>query len=320
MATSTFYAAKQDRQDIYAEITDYVIAALEKGDILWNKPWHSYGLPRNITGETAYRGWNAFLLNFVCLCKQYETPYFITFLQAQKLGGTIRKGQKGYRIIYMAPVPSRYMSRKVRDEATGIEKEVPQMIRVPKMHTVFNIAQTEGIDFTIDKPQQRTDVQKIEACEQIIAAMPKRPPITHKGDQAYYLPSLDEVFMPDQSLFHHDEGYYSTLFHELAHSTGHRSRLNREELMQSDGFGGNNYSKEELTAELTAAYLCGITGIRQKTIDNSAAYIKGWLRKLRGDKKFFLNAASQARAASEFMLNKADETTRTHDQPESAIF
>ena len=319
MATAKFYACKPDKQDIYAEVTDYVIAALEKGDILWNKPWHSYGMPRNVTGETPYRGWNAFLLNFICLYKQYETPYFITYLQAQQLGGNIRKGEKGYHIIYMAPVKSRYRSTTVRDEATGIERQIPEMVRVPKMHTVFNIAQSEGIDFKIDKPTHRTAIQKIEDCEKVIAAMPKRPPITHTGDSAYYVPSLDEVFMPEQSLFHNDEGYYCTLFHELAHSTGHSSRLNREELMTHDGFGGKYYSKEELTAELTAAYLCGVTGIQQQTIDNSAAYIKGWLHKLRDDKRFFLNAASQARTASEYILNRQEQPAQTAPTHESTF-
>ncbi|MCS3801088.1 ArdC family protein [Niastella sp. OAS944] len=317
MATFNYRAANADHKDIYSEVNDYVIAALEKGDIIWQKPWHGYGLPRNITGETPYRGWNAFLLNFVSLFKEYATPYYITFLQAQQLGGSIRKGEKGYRIIFMAPVKSKYHSRTVRDEATGIERQVPEMIRVPKMHTVFNIAQTEGIEFQVDKPTERTHIQKIAACEEIIAGMPKRPPITHKGDQACYVPSLDEVFMPAQSLFHNDEGYYSTLFHELAHSTGHISRLNREELMTDDSFGGKNYSKEELTAELTAAYLSGVTGIQQATIDNSAAYIKGWLHKLRDDKRFFLNAASQARAACEFILNNCGQAVLTLSEHQS---
>src|SRR6478735_1588809 len=175
MATFNYRAANADHKDIYTEVNDYVIAALEKGEIIWQKPWHSHGLPRNITGEIPYRGWNAFLLNFVSLYKEYTTPYYITFLQAQQLGGTIRKGEKGYRIIFMAPVKSKYHSRTVRDESTGKERQVPESIRVPKMHTVFNIAQTEGIGFQVEKSLERTDIQKIAACEEIIAGMHKRP-------------------------------------------------------------------------------------------------------------------------------------------------
>jgi len=300
------------RQDVYTEVTDYVVASLEKGDIIWNKPWNSYGLPKNVTGCKPYRGWNAFLLNFVCLIRNYSVPYFITYLQAQQLGGNVKRGERGCQIIYWAAVKSKYQTVLVIDEHTGREKEVPAMIRVPKLHTVFNIAQTEGITFAIDESPKRSDTEKIEACEQIIAGMPKQPPIHHMGNRACYVPSLDEVYMPEQSLFIADENYYSTLFHELAHSTGHSSRLNREELMNSDMFGGKVYSQEELTAELTAAYLCGVSGIKLKTIDNSAAYIKGWLAKLKNDNKFFLKAARQARAAADYILNQPqDESTTT---------
>jgi antirestriction protein ArdC len=197
------------------------------------------------------------------------------------------------------------------DENTGQEREVSPMIRVPKLHTVFNIAQTEGITFAIDETLKRSHTEKIEACEQIIAGMPQQPPIHHSGDSACYYPLRDEVYMPEQSLFLADESYYSTLFHELAHSTGHQSRLNREEVMKTDRFGGVVYSQEELTAELTAAYLCGVSGIRQKTIDNSAAYIKGWLSKLKNDNKFFLKAARQARAAADYILNQPQDDYTT---------
>lgn len=289
-------------KDVYAEVTSYVIQALEQGTVIWQKPWHDVGLPQNITTKTAYRGWNAFLLNFVCLYKHYSLPYFITYRQAQMLGGTVKRGEHGYQIIYWAEVRSKYQTEVVTDSQTGEDKEVSRLIRVPKVHTVFNIDQTQGIDFGAQLPQPRTDIEKIAACEQVVTDMPKRPAIFHMGNAAYYVPVTDEVYMPQQGHFTTDAHYYATLFHELAHSTGHRTRLHRQDLMESKGFGSASYSKEELTAELTAAYLCGVTGIQRQTIDNSAAYLNGWLKKLKSDKHFFLQAATQASAAADFIL------------------
>ncbi len=302
-------------RDVYEEVTSYVVNALQQGTAIWQKPWHSVGLPKNVTGTASYRGWNAFLLNFVCLYKHYALPYFITYRQAQQLGGTVKKGERGYQIIYWAEVRSRYQTVVVTDDNGEATEERP-LIRVPKVHTVFNIEQTDGIDYNVQVPQERSNVQKLDACEQVIADMPQRPPIYHIGNAAYYVPSLDEVYMPAQSSFLTDEGYYATLFHELAHSTGHQSRLNRKELVSSDGFGGKTYSKEELTAELTAAYLCGVTGIQQPTIDNSAAYIQGWLKQLKNDKKFFLKAATQAQAAADFMLSIPPNSSQTAKEKE----
>jgi antirestriction protein ArdC len=188
------------------------------------------------------------------------------------------------------------------DKSTGETKEFHPTKLVPKDHTVFNIDQTEGIDFPKVEALFQNAAQKIDACEKVIAEMPCRPIIKYHGDKAYYIPSQDTVVVPGLEISKSSEGYYSTLFHELAHSTGHESRLNRKELTQSDGFGGTNYSKEELTAELTAAFLCATTGIEQETLPNSAAYIKGWLQALKNDKTLLLKAASQAQKAADFIL------------------
>lgn len=125
---------------------------------------------------------------------------------------------------------------------------------VPKTYIVFNIAQTEGIEFPITTPVVKTDLEKITNCERVINSMPKPPKLNLNGDSAYYQPSKDYVVVPSLEKSIGAEEYYSTLFHELAHSTGHSTRLNRKELMESDGFGKANYAKEELTAEMTAAY------------------------------------------------------------------
>jgi antirestriction protein ArdC len=123
------------------------------------------------------------------------------------------------------------------------------------------------------------------------------------GASAYYTPASDTVVVPSLNSSTSSEGYYSTLFHELAHSTGHESRLNRKELVNSDGFGNTNYAKEELTAEMTAAFLCAITGIHQPTIANSAAYIQSWLKALRNDKTLVIKAAAQAQKAADYIMS-----------------
>jgi antirestriction protein ArdC len=246
-----------------------------------------------------YQGWNVFLLNFITLHHEYKTPYFITYKQAMDAGGTIRRGQKGYFVVWWATIEDK---SKMIDESGEIKSKT---FRIPKCHTVFNIDQTFGIEFPKVEELFRSHAQKIQACDQIINNMPNRPGIKQGGDEAWYNRITDCINLPNIERFHSDEAYYKTKFHELAHSTGHQSRLNREELIKSDGFGNQLYSKEELTAELTAAFLSALCGIEQQTIINSAAYIQGWFKALQNDKRLILKAASQAQAATDYILNKA---------------
>jgi antirestriction protein ArdC len=138
-----------------------------------------------------------------------------------------------------------------------------------------------------------------------VASVPQRPAIQHEEARAYYRPATDTVSMPARNLFPKAEHYYSILFHELTHSTGHGSRLDRATLRDLLAFGDTNYSKEELCAEMGAAYLCGVAGIVNETVNNSAAYIQGWLSKLRNDKKLLVQAAAQAQKTADFILGKA---------------
>jgi antirestriction protein ArdC len=132
--------------------------------------------------------------------------------------------------------------------------------------------------------------------------MPQPPAIQHGQSKAYYQPAADTVTMPARQLFPQPEHYYSVLFHELTHSTGHPSRLDRATLRDLLAFGDTNYSKEELVAEMGAAYLCGVAGISNETVNNSAAYIQGWLSKLRNDSRLLIQAAAQAQKAADFIL------------------
>jgi antirestriction protein ArdC len=273
-------------------ITEQIIERLEAGTIPWRKPWTPLagpGAPRNLITGKPYRGINTFIL----ACQSFSCPYWLTFKQAQDKGGNIRRGEKGTAVVFWRWV-------EVEDADTGEDKSIPFM----RHYTVFNLEQTEGIEappspITIEKP-----FNPIQTAEELVAAMPHRPEIRHSGNQAYYRPSHDFVNMPPQSTFHQEEGYYCTLFHELTHSSGHSSRLSRKGVTECTGFASHEYSKEELVAELGAAFLCAETGIEQTTIDNSAAYIQSWLKELKNDKTMVILAAGQAQKAADFIMNR----------------
>ena len=231
-------------KDTYQNITDFVLQSLENGEVMWQKGWNTLGLPRNIITGNTYRGWNVFLLNFITLHHNYKTPYFLTFKQAVENGGSIKRGQKGKPIVYWASTLRKQDRETNRDDYNN-EEEVskPATYLVPKTHIVFNLDQCEGISFPEVEKCFRTHTQSIEACEQVLTHMPLKPTIEHKGDDAYYCPTQDKIVLPPKYLFKTDEAYYTTLFHELAHSTGHATRLNRKEIIASDGFGKESYSR-----------------------------------------------------------------------------
>ena len=289
-------ATTQKFKDIYQEVTDAVIQHMEKGKMVWRCGWSETGFPSNVTTGICYRGWNVFWLNFHSLINSYPTTQYLTFKQALDLGGNIRKGEKGVKIIYWATIE---LSDTGEDETADTEgKSEARQRMVPKVYTVFNIAQAEGIKFP-DRPKaEPSKLDKIEACEEIVRNMPQPPALNLKGRYPVYYPLRDEVAVPDIFTLESAEEYYAALFHELGHSTGHASRLNRKEITELTGFGTEPYSREELTAELTSAYLCAITGIGQQTIENSAAYLQGWLQALRNDKTLLIKAAGQAQKAA----------------------
>jgi antirestriction protein ArdC len=300
---------QDEKVTVYQVITDRILDLLDKGVVPWRKGWTGGGtsrMPRNIYGR-AYRGINLWLLASL----GYESPYFLTYKQAQKLGGKVRKGERGMSVVLWQP-----FEKQVMDENTG--KMVTKKWLNLRYYTVFNIAQTEGCKFpkkvneslnptTTAEPVD--EFNSIEAAEAIFDGWTGKPVVAYDGnDRAYYVPSEDVVHLPRKAQFRGSGEYYSTLFHELAHSTGHKSRLNRD---QTGYFGSHNYGTEELTAEFTAAFLNGMAGLDPEVIENNAAYINSWKNTIKADPKLVVTAAGRAQKAADLILGTKVEVEDT---------
>ena len=274
----------------YDVITDRIIKQLEDGEIPWKKPWSCF-YPQNMKTKTKYQGINLLYLSTL----GYECNVFGTFHQINKAGGKVMKKEKGYPVIFWKKVRVKARDKKERDE------EGSKIVPFIRYYSVFNLEQTEGIE--IPKPQEN-DIRPDYTCERVIQDMENPPNISHIGGAAVYVPKTDTIKIPLRGRFHSQAGYYSTLFHELTHSTGHKSRLNRSEI-QSISFSSDKYSLEELVAEIGAAFLCGATGIEnQKTIENTGSYVQHWANKLKENKKMLVTAAGRAQKAVNYILGK----------------
>lgn len=281
---------RYEKKDVYQVITDIITAKLEAGLVPWQMPW-SKVLPSNLTTLKPYQGINSFLLNML----RAPSPYWVTYNQADKLGGHVKKGAKGVPVIFWKWLETKTPTGRI--DADG----KPEMEGVPclKYYTVFNLSDTEGLK--APETSENVPFRPIESAENIVLGYQGKPEIVHGTSGAWYQPKLDVISMPSKADFRSPEEYYSTLFHEMTHSTGNAKRLNRSGVTDLCPFGSTNYSKEELVAEMGAAFLCGIAGIENNTIDNSAAYIKNWLKRLKDDKKLVILAAAQAQKAAQFI-------------------
>jgi len=276
---------------VYEIITDRIMEKLAQGCVPWHQPWAGNSeYPKNLITKKEYRGINVFML----ACAGFASPFWASYKQIKELGGNVNKGEKGWPVVFW-----KFMDE---DDSADNKKHIPLL----RYYTVFNVDQTSGIDEKkIPKSAAKyNEIEKLEQCEAVVLAMPHRPEITYNDQRgACYTHSKDRVNMPKMESFDGAEEYYSTLFHELTHSTGHESRLNRKGIISGiAAFGTKEYSKEELVAEMGAAFLCGYCQIDNKTIDNSAAYIKSWLKKLKDDPKMVILAAAQAQRAVDFIL------------------
>jgi antirestriction protein ArdC len=278
---------------VYEVITTRIVEMLQQGTVPWRKPWNvSAGEPRNLVSGKSYRGVNVFLLSSM----PYASPYWLTYRQATERGGSVRKGSKGCPVVF-------WRWSNGSDEQSDSESDQPAQRRAPllRYYTVFNVEQCDGID--APAPVARS-FEPIPECERIVRSMPNAPRIEHGGTQAFYRPSIDTITTPAAQLFDSPALYYSTLFHELTHSTGHESRLARKGITDSTMFGSHEYSREELIAEMGAAFLCGTAGIESGTLQDSTAYLATWIKVLKGDSRLAVTAAAQAQKAADYILGR----------------
>jgi len=265
----------------------------------WRQTWGNVGLARNYATGKIYRGINALLLNFT----GNTIPCFISLRQVNRLGGKVKKGSKSHQVIYFNVIYRDKNGKKVdREKIHTIPKDELKTYRFMKYSRVFNVADVEGVRFSFAN-FELLDNDRLERCEKLIQSIPNPPKFVERdGNRCYYSPTTDIINLPPITHFESSETYYNTLFHEVIHWTGHEKRLNRNTVIDSQKFGDTMYSEEELTAELGAAFLCCMTGIdRNPIVENSAAYIKGWLGVLRKDKKFVFRAASAAQKAVDYI-------------------
>jgi antirestriction protein ArdC len=287
--------------DVYKIINDKIIEQLNKGTVPWQKPWTGGGMPQNLISKKNYRGINMMLLAY----EGFEHNLFITFKQLNEIGGKVKKGEKGHLVVYWSQVDN----KQEGTEQNGQDKDQKKK-SILRYYYVFNVSQCENIP---EKYLPKTrETKELPSCESIVSAMQHCPPIRHKEQKAFYKSSEDYVNMPKKRSFKNDESYYSVLFHELVHSTGHESRLKRDTLTQMSEFGDDNYSQEELVAEMGTCYLQSFAGITSE-FQNSTAYLQGWLAKLKGDKKLIFTAARAAQKAADYILNIQD--TKEETQP-----
>lgn len=276
------------------QFVNRIIKKIEESNILpWQCPFKRYengdNLPCNFITRKPYRGINAFWLGFM----PYKSPYWLTYKQARELGGWVKKGETSTHIVY-------YSTFEVEDKGNEEKKEIPFL----KTYPMFNVEQCEGIEIPELIPVNNDHNETIQICEEIINNYKDKPKYELNCSAAYYMPAKDIVRMPSITQFDCPEGYYNTFFHELAHSTGHEKRLNRKELREFNRFGDENYSKEELIAEMTACFLCSEAGIENVIFDNSVSYINGWLKKLKENPNWLFQSASAAQKAADYILQK----------------
>lgn len=285
------------RTDVYERITAQIVADLEQGVRPWHKPWNAEHAAGRITrplrsNGIPYRGINVLVLWAASVAAGYAAPIWITFKQAQELGGHVRKGERGSTVVYAST-----FSRTETDPDTGAEEE--RDIPFLKGYTVFNVEQVEGLpEHFYGRPAPRLDpVQRIASAEAFFAATGAI--IRHGGGMAAYSTADDIIRMPLFEAFRDAESYYATLAHEATHWTKHPDRLGRD--LGRKRWGDEGYAMEELVAELGAAFLCADLDLIPTTRAEHASYIASWLKVLKGDSRAIFTAAAHAQRAAEYL-------------------
>ncbi|MBC2662190.1 DUF1738 domain-containing protein [Novosphingobium flavum] len=285
------------KQDPHSRITDRIMAELEQGTRPWAKPWSGGDIaasgkvrPLRATGQP-YRGINVLLLWIEAQASGFASPSWMTYRQAQALGAQVRKGESGATIVYYGD-----SSKTVHDDASGEDRE--QGFRFLRTYTVFNVAQIDGLPERYhDIPEPAPEAERIAAAEAFFAAIPAT--VNHGGDKAYYMPSADRIQLPPFAAFHDAHGYYATRGHETVHWTRHESRLDRS--FGREKWGDEGYAREELCAELGAAFLAADLGIALEPRADHASYIASWIKVLQNDTRAIVQAAAHAERAVAFL-------------------
>lgn len=266
--------------DGYQYITDVFIKALEEEKIPWKMPWMNGDerIPCNGYTKESYHGINIFILTARAIDAGFERNYWMGYDQAMRMGGHVKKGEKHTKII-------KWNVKYDKEDPSKVLYMYPMYLRV------WNLEQTEGVSIT----QETRVFNPIEEAEKIVEGMPNKPKIVYGIQRACYIPAEDTVNMPQKHTFVSDEKLYSTLLHELAHSTKAPQRLSRS---------CKSYAEEELVAEMTASFLCADAGIIQETIENSKAYCQSWVKEFRDKPKMILKAAGMAEKAAGYIRNQ----------------
>jgi antirestriction protein ArdC len=291
-------STQTDRKDVYTRVTDRIIFDLEQGIRTWMKPWsveHTAGRiskPLRHNG-TPYRGMNILLLWGEAMAKGYAAPIWMTYKQAQETGGQVRKGEHGSLVVYANSITKTETNEKGEDT----EREIPFM----KGYTVFNVEQLDGLPshYYAQSANPLPLSERIENADRFITKTAAT--IHHGGNRAFYAPARDAIQLPPFEAFKDKESYYATALHELTHWTKHERRLERD--FSAKRFGDQGYAREELVAELGAAFLCADLGITPEIRDDHAAYLGHWLNVLKEDKRAIFSAAAHAQRAADFLCS-----------------
>jgi len=284
------------KRDVYAEVTAKMIDALESGMVPWKRPWTSMGAHRNLITGREYRGINVFLTALSAMKGGYAYPLWVTMKQANRLGGRVRAGERGTLVVFWEPRVD------VRKNAAGEDEEVRRLVF--KKYYCWNVEQVDGL--VLPELPKPTGAATHDGADALWAGYADKPALLHGGGAAFYTAGLDAIQLPARASFESTGAYYQVLFHESIHSTGSRSRLNRSTLTQAGKFGDANYSQEELVAEMGGAMLLARAGL-EPAYENSAAYLRGWLKALNDDQRLVVMAAQQAEKAARYVLGDREK-------------
>lgn len=292
---------KNEIKNTLNNLVQQMIDEMENGTGNWVKSWSApNGFPQNMISKKEYRGFNSIHLSMTASRKGYVAPYWLTFNQVKELGGKVKKGEKSTDIFFYKFLDK---SETIIDDESGEELYNFKQIPILKMYKVFNIEQTEGVEYELPEPIINNNDRYLNAEEFIQTTLAD---IRYGGDRAFYRPSDDFIQMPELQLFIDSDNYYATLLHELTHWTGHDERLNRDKHKK---WADRTYAFEELIAELGAVFLCSHLGI---SIENNRhpEYLQGWVRSLREEPQILWKAASKAQEAFDYVIKIVDDNSK----------